>query len=179
MNNDSKKSKSRKRGQNYTAAEKDCLLNAVFVHKDIIENNKTDSVTWKQKESTWTEIGNIFNRKSPSGIQRTIESLKKYYENLKKEGRKTVAHNKLEIKKTGGGSADLQNSIHQDLLLSIINKKTIFGLVNPFDCDTENTTDNGQLEKEQETPDMINNIIHSQETDLSTSEINQQVMEYA
>lgn len=54
---------------------------------------------------------------------------------MKKKLRKDVAQEKMEKFKTGGGGYSGTYDSSQDLLLSIVNKKTIFGLNNPYDMD--------------------------------------------
>ncbi|KAK9693064.1 hypothetical protein QE152_g34448 [Popillia japonica] len=68
------------------------------------------------------------------------QSLRKYYENLKKSIRKRAAKDRSEIYATGGGKADGYITKDDDLLLSLINKKTIYGLENPWDSDRLEST---------------------------------------
>mgnify|MGYP005985155405 FL=1 len=51
----------RKREPNYTKAETRRLLKIIATRAHIIENKRTDSVTWKQKEETWKEIAAEYN----------------------------------------------------------------------------------------------------------------------
>lgn len=79
----------RHRSSNYTVNERMLLLNIIKEFQDIIHNKKTDHATIKIKSETWTKIVNKFNAVSwPNKILRTEESLKKFYENIKKKVRK-------------------------------------------------------------------------------------------
>jgi hypothetical protein len=49
--------------------------------------------------------------------------------------RKTAAKEKKETHKTGGGCKKNKGNSSSELILSIVNKKTIQGLINKFDCD--------------------------------------------
>lgn len=75
----------KKRAPNYSNTEKNVLLNIVLSYKSIIENRKSDSMTWKEKKEAGTKIvGKV--------------SLKKYYKNIKKTVRKDAAVEKRELK---------------------------------------------------------------------------------
>nr|CAH7765791.1 unnamed protein product [Callosobruchus chinensis] len=66
----------------------------------VLENKKTDSTTWRQKDEAWDKITNYFNSQTTE-YARTKESLRKFYDILKKNLRKDVAEEKREIFKTG------------------------------------------------------------------------------
>lgn len=53
--------KKRERCANFTSAEKKLLLQLSNKYKTILENKKTDGVTWRNKEDSWTKIENQFN----------------------------------------------------------------------------------------------------------------------
>lgn len=137
----------RSRGVNYSNEEKSLLLNLVCDVKHIIENKKTDCVTNKQKEQTWELISNQFNARAPNGVVRNIESLKKFYDNIKKKTRYDVATHKMAAIKTGGGQGtEIKDPTHE-LAMSIMNEKTVFGLENIFDSDVvENNLGNSENE---------------------------------
>ncbi|KAJ8913083.1 hypothetical protein NQ315_006584 [Exocentrus adspersus] len=131
----SEKSK-RARSSNFTAKEKEILFSLVMKYKNVVENKKTDQVSVGEKVAAWQKITAEFNAVAPNLCTRSTESLKKFYDNKKKEVRKRVAEEKKEIYATGGGTKkDVPIDSSQDLLLSIINTKTVFGLYNPSDSD--------------------------------------------
>ncbi|KAG5867946.1 hypothetical protein JTB14_020466 [Gonioctena quinquepunctata] len=43
----------KKRSPNFTGREKSTLLNLIYTYKSIIENKRTDAVTWREKEDAW------------------------------------------------------------------------------------------------------------------------------
>ncbi|KAL1492520.1 hypothetical protein ABEB36_010761 [Hypothenemus hampei] len=96
-------------------AEKFMLINIVEKYKNIIENKKTDSNTWKEKEEAWEK----------------------------------VSEERKELFKTGGGmSKKGWKDETTDLVLGLMNKKTVLGLRNPFDSDKsaiENTIDSEEM----------------------------------
>lgn len=128
----------KERAPNYTNEEKITLLNIISNYKNIIECKKTDTVTWKDKEVAWVKVTEEFNAICPNLIKRTKKSIQKFYENKKKEVRKAVSNNRNELLKTGGGKPEPNNNNDpsQEILLNIINQKSVFGLKNNFDGDS-------------------------------------------
>lgn len=138
------------RSTNFSEQEKSSLINIIAKYKDVIENKKTDGVTNHEKNQTWDRITQEFNASTFSNVRRSKEVLKRFYENKKKEIRKKAADQKLQHKRTGGGPPNTVNKeSYEDLLLSITNEKTVYGLNTQYggdidssegECDTENTT---------------------------------------
>ncbi|KAG5873421.1 hypothetical protein JTB14_015921 [Gonioctena quinquepunctata] len=93
--------------------------------------------TWRQKDEAWNEICAVFNSNCPGNYPRNEESLKKFFDNIKKNVRKELAAERKEVVKTGGGNSEskLGRDPTIDLALNIMNKKTVYGLVNHFDSD--------------------------------------------
>lgn len=129
--------KKRARSANFSSEEKILIINIITKYKDVVENKKTDTVSLNEKTAAWNKITDEFNAISPNNIFRTPESIKKFFNNKKKEVRKIAAEEKKEITLTGGGIAQkfVKDSSH-DLVLSLINKKSVYGLNNPFDSDS-------------------------------------------
>ncbi|KAK4882508.1 hypothetical protein RN001_005827 [Aquatica leii] len=99
---DKDKNTPRKRSINFQLIEIRTLVDLVLQYKSIIENIKSDAVTWQEKKSAWTEIANKFN--ATCGVQqRTAENLRLKYECLKKDLRKKAASKKKSMFLTGGG----------------------------------------------------------------------------
>lgn len=128
MAENNKEIKKRVCSTNYTSEEKAALINIVTKYKNIIESKKTDKVSWKDKNDTWERIGNEFNSIAPSGTYGTTDSLKKFYENLKKETRKNAAQEKMEQFKIGGGrpAHKILDPVHETVL-TLMNTKTVTG----------------------------------------------------
>ncbi|CAH1109753.1 unnamed protein product [Psylliodes chrysocephalus] len=118
--------------------EKSLLIQLVEKYKNIIENKKSDAISWKDKDEAWVKISQQFNANCPENIHRKKESLKKTYENLKKNIRKDVADEKIQIKKTGGGAVKIPlRDPTFERTLALINPKTVLGLSNTFDGDRD------------------------------------------
>ncbi|CAG9770028.1 unnamed protein product [Ceutorhynchus assimilis] len=127
-----------KKKVNYSVSEKSLLLSIVQRFKNVVENKKTDAVTWREKDSAWEKIAEIFSSKS-TGVLRTKDSLRKLYENLKKNVRKQVVDEKKLLICTGGGpppakKPKAENDLKEQIL-SIVNSKTVYGLPSIFDGD--------------------------------------------
>ena len=122
----------RARKSNYTMEEKNVLLQLVSKYT-IIENKRTDAATNADKDEAWKALAEEFNSVSPANVKRDAISLKKAYQNLKMMVRKDVANETMQFIKTGVG-VKTSNPL-QELTLQNMNKKTTFGLANPFDSD--------------------------------------------
>lgn len=136
------------RALNFTEREKNLLFSLVLKYRNVIENKKTDGTSINEKRQTWEKITKQFNSGSPGLIPRSTESLRKCYDNRKKELRKDMAKERCELYKTGGGPPPPPNSKKdEDLLLSIVNKKTIFGFENLYDGDSLHLNSNNLKSK--------------------------------
>lgn len=133
----------KKRSCNFTNTEKKFLFQLIAdKHGRVLEDKKTDRASLAKREETWKLIENEFNAVSPSNMYRGADSLKKLYSNKKKEVRKRVAEEKREALLTGGGPAPKiikTDDEIDNILLSIMNEKTVYGLTNPYDCDNTPT----------------------------------------
>lgn len=105
-------------------------------YKQIVESKKTDGVTWKEKVNAWNKITDLYNSENANQEYRPVESLKKLYDNIKRNIRKEVAEEKTSIRCTGGGSGIVVNDPNKELALSIMNTTSVFGLDNPLDPDS-------------------------------------------
>lgn len=130
--------KPRKRAQNFSEAEKICLINLIQQYKDVLENKKSDAVTSKDKDKCWKVIEHLFNSRS-SGEFRNSEVLKSCWDNLKKKTRKFFADEKMQLYKTGGGPYVSKSDVILERAREII-KPSVDGLTNNFDSD--DITDN-------------------------------------
>lgn len=99
---------------------------------------KTDSTTWRNKDQAWEKITQLFNSQTTECLRRK-DSLRKYYENIKKTIRKEVAEEKKKWKQTGGGpkKPDSTQDASKELVLGLINQKTIYGLNTSFGDDAD------------------------------------------
>ncbi|XP_031330653.1 uncharacterized protein LOC116161445 [Photinus pyralis] len=126
----------RKRSANFTSSDRNLLLQILQDFKETVENKKTDSQTWKTKDDAWDKVAKMFNSQTQQ-CPRTKDSLRKYYENLKRTVRKRVANDRLQLNRTGGGAISTDTELWMDLLLNLINQKTVYGLVNIYDGDAD------------------------------------------
>lgn len=127
----------KKRAPNFSAREKSLLLNTVYSFKNIIENKKTNAQSWKEKDEAWEKVTKAFNSQTVEGYPRSKESLRKYYDNIKKMVRRDVANERKELHETGGGPNDQPpDDPTRELALGLMNEKTVFGLHNPYDGDS-------------------------------------------
>ncbi|CAH1124397.1 unnamed protein product [Ceutorhynchus assimilis] len=104
----------------------------------------------------WKKIAQEYNSAGPS-CPRAVECLKRCYENRKKLLRKSVAAERREIYKTGGGLPDNQAKKEplDDLLMSIVSNKSVQGLETPFGGDAIININTSNPTTSQESQDVI------------------------
>lgn len=125
------------RTPNFTPGEKECLFHLVAEYADVLEDKLTNRTSIKQKNLTWEKISTEFNIRAPIVCRRTTEQLKRLYENKKKVLRKKSAEYKRESFLTGGGPpAEVKWDPTDEILLRIINEKSIKGLNSQYDSDS-------------------------------------------
>lgn len=124
----------RERSVNFSREEVDLLTSLVAQHKNILENKKSDSVTWQEKEQCWKTLEALFN--STSGLNfRSARTLKAKYEGLKRATRKKSALIHAETYRTGGGPSavpplnPIEEKVKNMILLSVK------GIESQFDSD--------------------------------------------
>ena len=134
------KSEKRKRGVNFTSRECNLLFSIIAdKYKTIIENKETNACVNEEKTRAWENIRNEFNCQSVDFNSRSIEQLKKCYENRKRKVKKDRAEIRQEILKTGGGPPPPPVNPDDDLVLSVMDPLTVEGDQNDFDSDRIST----------------------------------------
>lgn len=134
-----------KRIPNFTAQEKEILMRIICEkYGKILEDKQTNRVSLEEKGQIWKRIEEEFNSVAPTVCFRNFDQLKRLYENKKKELRKKIAEHKKQQYLTGGGTPPpkLQLDPIEELLILIINEKTVSGFHSDFDSDviTEEST---------------------------------------
>lgn len=101
---DSPARKKRDRSVNFSTSEKSILADIIScpIHKNIIENKKTDGSSIRQKEASWLKVTQEFNSNLCVN-KRTVKQLQQAWTNMKRETKKEVANQRMELIKTGGG----------------------------------------------------------------------------
>lgn len=125
----------RQRGSNFAATEKSIFIEILQKYVCIIENKKTDGTTLRQKEATWEKLCSDFNS-YPNVAKRNVKQLKSFYDNFKRKCKKSLADEKVERMKTGGGPINTSNVMDESSmkLLSLL-KDQINPLHNTKDSD--------------------------------------------
>lgn len=139
----------RKRQPNFSTKEKFDLLSIIASkYRDILENKATDKVSMVEKEKAWVEIEKDFNSTSQVGLYRDKDCLKRFFENRKREVKKLKAQERQEILKTGGGpEKKMVFDVADEILIEIMNPKTIQGLDSEFDSDAQTNLDGKKVIK--------------------------------
>jgi len=128
-----------KRSTNFSSDEIELLKTLVHKRWDKIECKKSDSLTWKQKQSSWEDFGKEFNCNSMSLEHRPVNIIKKKWDNIKKTLKQKVTAEKSYIKGTGGGPAK-NVSVYSVSEMETLDHLTTqaAGDYAVFDCDEDN-----------------------------------------
>lgn len=130
--------KKRIRGCNYTANERTLLLNIVKEYQFIIHSKKLDQTMLNRKAAAWKRITDKFNAIScPNKVNRTEESLRKFYGYARKKIRDEEEVNVMEDELVAHSTLDLNSKFNTEL-------------ENPFEIDTARLSD--------ESSDLLENI---------------------
>jgi len=128
-----------KRSTNFSSDETELLKTLVHKRWDKIECKKSDSLTWKQKQSSWEDLAKEYNCNSISLENRPVNILKKKWDNIKKTIKQKVTAEKSYIKGTGGGPAKnvAVYSLSEIETLDLLTTQAT-GDYAVFDCDGDN-----------------------------------------
>jgi hypothetical protein len=81
------------------------LLSLVTPSIEVLKDLKKDTATNKKKEAVWAQIVVSFNANPTISARRTIDQLRKAWENICRRTKEEVAKNKQSRRQTGGGPA--------------------------------------------------------------------------
>lgn len=110
------------------------MVSIIQEFKNIIECKKTDATTWRDKDAAWENVAKAFNSSSGE-VFRLKKALKAKYEDIKKNVKKKLAHNRLETFKTGGGEPQIRSltGIEENIISML--PSSIEGLPSVWDSD--------------------------------------------
>ncbi|XP_028039899.1 uncharacterized protein LOC114250286 isoform X2 [Bombyx mandarina] len=122
----------RKRGQNFTAEEKDKLVKLLASNKEVILNKKTDGCTNEAKNRAWLNVTDAFN--ATTTVYRTKDSLMKVWDKLKTESKLYYQSAKLSMTKTGGGPGEVKTGPILEQVCTLLGRACT-GIIGVQDCD--------------------------------------------
>ncbi|KAK4881286.1 hypothetical protein RN001_004605 [Aquatica leii] len=124
----------RERTVNFTELEVRVLIDIALRYSFIIENKKTDAVSWKDKNKAWENIATEFNPVTGC-INRVSKVLRLKYDNIKPNIKQKQSKNKYEIFKTGGGAAVILPFTDYEKKLMNVVQLSVDGLPSEGDSD--------------------------------------------
>ncbi|KAF0747691.1 fibrinogen silencer-binding protein-like [Aphis craccivora] len=137
----------RKRNVNFNKREEEFLVELVRKYQQVIENKKTDSIMWKDKEACWVKLTAEFNSLGLL-VPRTVAQLQLKYKNLKKVVRKKSATIRLEGIMTGGGKNQAEPLDDVEQKVKDIIRLSVDGLPSVFDSDADFGDNNDMIDAE-------------------------------
>ncbi|KAK9686890.1 Myb/SANT-like DNA-binding domain [Popillia japonica] len=134
---------------------------------------KTDAMTWKDKKETWNKVAQEFQ--ALAGGDRTSFVLRNNHEGIKQALKAKLVRNKVEIFKTVGGSAQIEDLTNYENELIEHIQLNVNGLPAMFDSDripTENLSTAAEASENKGIDPIIENTInHSQENEIILAEL--------
>ncbi|XP_074032551.1 uncharacterized protein [Leptinotarsa decemlineata] len=158
--------KKRIRAVNFTPREQNLLFSICLNYKNVIENKETNAVVNSEKNETWTKICQEFNSTSGDFNNRSVDQLKRCYENRRQNVRKRRAEVRQECLKTGGGPPP--PDIEEKLVLATMDPLTVDGYLNPFDSDS--VTSVGSPRKQNQIEYVFENLEQESEVEIQDQE---------
>lgn len=160
--------KKRERGKNYTEQEKESLLEIIREYHHVIENKQTDGTTIKLKNDAWEVVTKQFNAMAQTG-NRSSSQLRLLYDCMKKKAKKEKANEKVQVYKTGGGSANSQMDSISEKVLGLNSMTATQEISNIYDSDAP--LDNLLLNREHGSEVIILEEIENAENSQMLQEI--------
>ncbi|XP_017465955.1 PREDICTED: uncharacterized protein LOC108358938 [Rhagoletis zephyria] len=117
---------------NFTSTEENLLLSLVEQHATILENKRTDAVSWEAQKKAWEQIDSAFE--AQMGIRRGPKNLREKYDNMKRNTRKSLAEERREIYRTGGGQYKPCTDPNTERIAPLLGQSAT-GLSNAYDSD--------------------------------------------
>lgn len=118
---------------NFKQLDYELLISLNEEHKDVITETKYDSVSLAKRSKVWNEISKQFNERNPLE-PKTVQQLKKCWENLQNKSKRAVIDEKISRQKTGGGITDIEATDLECKVNAIMGDK-LKPLQNPYGSD--------------------------------------------
>lgn len=121
------------RTPNFTGGEKECLFNTIAMHADVLEDKKTNRTSIEEKNKMWKKIEVQFNNVAP-----VVQNNWKCFMKIRRSWDRKSQNKKKQVFMTGGGSIpNFKWDPIDEILMQILNEKTVTGVEVPFDCDAD------------------------------------------
>ncbi|XP_070141670.1 uncharacterized protein [Drosophila kikkawai] len=120
----------RARGKNFTDSEEHILLDLLNQHNTVLQNKKSDAVTWQKKKETWERIAEEFA--DQTGVSRPWTALRDKYDNMKRKSRNGIEPGR---RKTYGDTPSFSGSSVSEKVGNLMGITGAARLVNQFDSD--------------------------------------------
>src|SRR4051812_32468977 len=123
-----------KRRPNFSRDEEMEIVDGVALHYDGLHDQFAPKLTAQTRENLWEEILENVNAKSTADPPRTVDEIKKKFQQLKSKVKAAAAFNKREMGATGGGQAKIAtlNAVGEKIL-ELIPQVEVDGIVGGLD----------------------------------------------
>lgn len=118
----------------FTESDIEALIEAVKPHEEAIKVRARDNVARRKLAQTWDQIKTAFNSNPDISQPRTVEKLRKKWENIVQAAKSDHSKHKQAIKKTGGGGPPPEISSASQQVIEIMGQEFL-PFENKFDSD--------------------------------------------
>ena len=123
----------RKRKPKFLDNEVDILVSKIQEKSDVLFTRFSDTVSNKKKKMAWVEVQNSIN--ATSLVPRTLEEIKKKWDDIKRSTKKRAVEVKKDRTVTGGGSNEADPlTPMEEMVVSLIGEQKVYGLAEGVDC---------------------------------------------
>jgi len=122
----------RKRKPRFSEKEVDILIEKVNDNAEQLFARFSDQVTNKKKKIAWVEVQNSVN--ASSFVPRTLDEIKKKWDDVKRITKKRATDVRKDMKKTGGGESSHDPLTQtEELVISLIGEEKVYGMTDGID----------------------------------------------
>ena len=111
----------KKRGKNFTSLQRMGLIEAIKIHEKVVEDKRSDTSALAKKQKAWEDIAKRMAANFPERPKSTAKDLRELWRRMKMKAKKVAREKKLNLQKTGGGQAEVEDLDEEIIaILSII-----------------------------------------------------------
>ena len=122
----------RKRKPRFSEKEVDILIEKVNDNAEQLFARFSDQVTNKKKKMAWVEVQNSVN--ASSFVPRTLDEIKKKWDDVKRITKKRANDVRKDMKKTGGGESSRDPLTQtEELVISLIGEEKVYDMTDGID----------------------------------------------
>ena len=122
----------RKRKPKFTGKEVKVMVRKIQENSVTLFSRFSDTITLKKKKIAWMDVHRTVN--ATSMVSRSVEEIKKKWDDIKRITKKRAIDVKNDVNKTGGGERLVEPLTEtEEMVVSLIGEERIFGITTGID----------------------------------------------